>query len=78
MPWVLYGTTSFMGWYIPSMGTVFAGLGTVWENLTCSIPMFNPIHLLQYHCSLSLYKLPVDWYGQGRYGGGDAENYGTL
>ena len=29
-------------WYIPGMGMVFAGTGTVWENPTCGIPVFNP------------------------------------
>ena len=33
-----------MGQYVPVpvAGTVSAGLGTVWENRTCGIPVENP------------------------------------
>ena len=26
----------------PPAGTVFGGMGTEWEKLTCSIPVLNP------------------------------------
>ena len=29
-------------WYYPQQVTVYTGTGVVWENLTCSIPVFNP------------------------------------
>ena len=27
---------------VPAMGKVFAGMGTVWENPTCGLPVLNP------------------------------------
>ena len=44
IPWVLYDTVKITGRdrYYPLRVTVSVGMGTVWENLTCSIPVWNP------------------------------------
>ena len=38
-----FNTTCFMGqvWVVPATGTVFGSTGTVWENLTCGLPVLN-------------------------------------
>jgi hypothetical protein len=44
IPRVSYHTAEITGWYapVPAMGTVYAGMGTVWENRTRGIPVWNP------------------------------------
>ena len=37
-------------WVIPAMGMGSAGLGMVWENPTCRLPISNP----NGHCNLCL------------------------
>jgi hypothetical protein len=37
-------------WVMPAMGTGSAGSGTVWENLTCGLPISNPNHTGYQHC----------------------------
>jgi hypothetical protein len=41
--WVSWHTVRFAGWYVPvpATGTVYVGMGAVWETPTRSIPVLN-------------------------------------
>ena len=66
VPWISLDTmwiTVWYGSYLPQV-MVYMGMGTVWENPTCSIPVWNP----KWERVRWVYAIVHLWGGDGKWG----------